>query len=356
MPANERMIMIAAHDQAAVDERLAVLQAIYAEHGVANPTVLLAPAWALLSPIAGTREPPHAPRALFAAADLLAEALTRTHPGGARANHARAMRGHICNVAERAGVTPELLLASDAVAVEPPVLSEALVKIALAAAEIARLSPAIGAIPTDMALPAAVVEVTDRAEARLEGWCTREKSEYLARAVLSQKPEVCVEIGIYGGRSLAPCAAALRENGIGKLWGIESWSPQASLEFSTHAVNDVWWRDVDYARIKREFLRFLVDEDLVSQVGVVEATSQRAIGLFDRIDFLHVDGGHSTYGSAEDVVLYVRKVATGGVIVFDDVNWASTRPAQGILAAVCEPIHTFHNEAGEAACIVYRKR
>ncbi|MBC6983719.1 class I SAM-dependent methyltransferase [Caulobacter sp. 17J80-11] len=350
------MIAVAERDQAAVAGLLAQIQDAHSRGGGSALQQMMPPAWALLAPVALTPEAPNGPLGLFSAADLVSGLLTEHFPGTARAERAQEIRTHIRRLAEAAGLSPMALLTADERNLDPQALSDTLASIARCAADIVRLSPLRQEVALDMPLPSGVSELIEKAEAQLQGWCSREKAEYLARAVLSQRPEICVEIGVFGGRSLIPCAAALRELGSGEIYGIESWSPQVSVEFNTSAVNDVWWRDIDYGAIKENFLRFLVDERLMREVRVIESSSQRSSQMFDRIDFLHIDGGHSTYGSSEDVILYVRKVVPGGIVVFDDVNWATTTPARLILEAVCDPIHTFYDEAGQPACMAFRKR
>jgi hypothetical protein len=195
------------------------------------------------------------------------------------------------------------------------------------------------------------------AEAKLEGWCSREKALVIARTVLQERPRTCVEIGIFGGRSLVPCAAALRHIGTGTIYGIEAWSPGVAIENTTSEDNDEWWSKVDFPGIKREFYRFVAATNLTPHVRLIEARSGRASALFDQIDFLHIDGSHSMVNAAEDVILYARKVRSGGIIVFDDVNWQSTAPAREILSMLCDTVTVLKNpESGEDICAVLRRR
>ncbi len=203
-------------------------------------------------------------------------------------------------------------------------------------------------------VPDAVRAVIEAAERQLEGWCTREKALALARLVLRERPQVCVEIGVYGGRSLMPCAAALRANGAGRIYGIEAWSNATALRHATQDTNDCWWRTVDFARIKRGFFRFVVDQDLSAQICLLETDSRRAAAAFEAIDFLHIDGGHSVLGAAEDVLHYAAKVRPGGIIVFDDTDWDTTLPAQHLLAALAQPLMT-DDQVNEAHYAIYRR-
>jgi hypothetical protein len=210
---------------------------------------------------------------------------------------------------------------------------------------------------TPQGIPREVFGLILDAEEQLVGWCSRDKAMIIARIVLQERPLVCVEIGIFGGRSLIPCAAALRYLGAGAIYGIEAWTPKVAVENVTNKGNDEWWATVDFASIKREFYRFVAAENLTEQVKVIEAPSNRAAALFDQIDFLHIDGSHSMVNAAEDVILYARKVRSGGTIVFDDVDWQSTAPAHALLASICDTVITLKDpQTGLDVCAVMRRR
>lgn len=173
----------------------------------------------------------------------------------------------------------------------------------------------------------------------LEGWCTPQKAMLLYSLVREHKPQNVVEIGIYGGRSIVPIAAALRDNGAGEVWGIETWSGAGATTHRTSILNDFNWMNIDFARIKKNFLDFILRHDLQSVVRIIEAPSDRCGGLFDRIDFLHIDGNHSTYSAAQDVVKFLPKVPPGGIVVFDDIDWLTTRAGLDILRDTCRLLH-----------------
>lgn len=191
----------------------------------------------------------------------------------------------------------------------------------------------------------------------LEGWCSPSKSLLLYDLARQHKPGTVVEIGIYGGRSIVPLAAALRDNGHGQVYGIETWSGSAATSYRTNIANDFWWMNIDFPKIKGDFLQFVVAHGLQDTIRVVEAASDRCGGLFDRIDMLHIDGGHSTYGAAQDVVNYVSKVPAGGIIVYDDINWPSTAAGLEILRDTCQLLHVvpaFGSET-EPGCAAFVK-
>jgi len=191
----------------------------------------------------------------------------------------------------------------------------------------------------------------------LEGWCSPQKAVLLYSLVREYKPAKVVEIGIYGGRSIVPIAAALKDNGAGEVWGIETWSGSAATSYRTGIANDFWWMNIDFTKIKGDFLEFVLRHRLHDTIRVVEAPSDRCGGLFDRIDMLHIDGNHSMYGAAQDVVNFVSKVPSGGIVVYDDINWPSTAAGLEILRDTCRLLHvvTAFGSDTEPGCAAFVK-
>jgi predicted O-methyltransferase YrrM len=264
-----------------------------------------------------------------------------------------AIMRHVDYLADKAGCHIAVLLGGGYFATSPQFIADALVNIGMLLQGTVRYQ--VKLLPDG--IPADVFSLILEAEAKLSGWCTREKALMLARIVLEERPKICVEIGVFGGRSLMPCAAALRHNGEGEIYGIEAWSPNVATENATNEVNDDWWTKVDFPGIKRAFYQFAAAANLTAQVRLIEAPSRRAAGLFDGIDFLHIDGSHSMINAAEDVILFVRKVRSGGIVVFDDINWKTTAPARELLREMCETVMTLKDpETDVEVCAVFRRR
>jgi predicted O-methyltransferase YrrM len=260
---------------------------------------------------------------------------------------------HVDYLAGKAGCPAAIVLGGGHFTTDPQIILDALANISavLQGASLHLPEPPPDGIPED------VFTLILEAEAKLAGWCSREKALLIARTVLQERPKTCVEIGVFGGRSLIPCAAALRHLGAGEIYGIEAWSPDVAIENVTNEANDDWWSKVDFACIKQEFYRFVAATNLTRHVRVIEAPSARAAGLFDQIDFLHIDGAHSVINAAEDVILYARKVRRGGIVVFDDVNWRSTAPALELLGALCDTVTVLKDPGtGLDICAMMRRR
>jgi predicted O-methyltransferase YrrM len=264
-----------------------------------------------------------------------------------------AIMPHVDYLANKADCSTEVILGGGRFLVHQQITWEALSHIGT----ILQMAAPKGSEKPPEGFPDDVFSMIVEAEEKLTGWCTREKALVISNIVLQERPQSCVEIGIFGGRSLVPCAAALRHNGTGAIYGIEAWNPQVAIENATDAGNDEWWSKVDFAEIKRAFFQFVAANDLTQQVRVIEAPSGRAAALFDQIDFLHIDGSHSLVNAVEDVILYARKVRSGGIVVFDDINWPSTAPARELLMVLCDVVTTLKDaDTGMDVCAVLRRR
>lgn len=192
----------------------------------------------------------------------------------------------------------------------------------------------------------------------LHGWCSKEKAEALAEIVVQHKPKVCVELGVFGGRSLIVIGLALREVGeCGMVWGIDPWTVDAAIEGNVGEANADWWKSIDIQDIRNKAMSAVTSQNLWANVSVIVAKSENVASLFNQIDFLHVDSNHSEEKSTLDVHLWSNRVKSGGHILFDDADWISTQKALSELkehyADVIRDIVT--PETG-SICRVFRKR
>lgn len=199
--------------------------------------------------------------------------------------------------------------------------------------------------------------VIEAGSVALEGWCSDYKTWLMYHLVREARPKVAVEIGIYGGRSIVPMAQALKDNGAGTVIGIESWRPSTATHYVTGIANDFWWQYVDYQKLKITFFDFLGAHKLMRHVSIMEASSTTAFHSIDSIDFLHIDGNHSSFGAAHDVVNYFSKLKPGGIVVFDDINWPTTHAGLEIIMSAAELIHVvpISDTQLTAGCAAFRK-
>lgn len=187
----------------------------------------------------------------------------------------------------------------------------------------------------------------------IEGWTNQEKAEVLASLVIDHKPQLLVEIGVFGGRSVFAQAFALRENGMGTIWGIDPWSLDAALEGDIGEENRKWWTEnVKLDDIYIGFMRGVLDMHLTQYIRWIRERGEVAAKLFNKasIDILHLDSNHSELCSSRDVGIWHNKVKPGGFFVMDDTDWPTQAKALKTLSDWgYEPVHK------SATFIVYKK-
>lgn len=162
---------------------------------------------------------------------------------------------------------------------------------------------------------------------QIVGWCSPEKAEKLMDLIHETGPKVCVEIGVFGGASVFPMAAALKFQNNGLIYGIDPWSAEDCREgFAEDDANALWWSSLDHEKIYRDFLKVMERHKLDSYTRVMRMNSKTAVLYFenDSIDILHIDGNHSAEVSLGDVKMFYPKLKTGGYLWFDDADWHET--------------------------------
>jgi hypothetical protein len=161
---------------------------------------------------------------------------------------------------------------------------------------------------------------------KIQGWCTKEKA--LAMANLVKPNDFCVELGVWGGKSLLPICLMTTN----KVIGIDAWKKDASLEGVNSIENHEWWSNVNHNEMFTYTKKLLTDYDC-KNARLMVSKSNMVYNKFqdESIDFLHQDSNHSEEISCEEVELYHKKVKKNGIWVFDDTNWETTKKAQELL-------------------------
>ena len=195
----------------------------------------------------------------------------------------------------------------------------------------------------------------------LEGWCVTRKAIELAELVIASDARFIFELGVFGGRSFLPMAAACAAKGSGYCIGLDSWSAKAALESLDPEDSDdrrqiAWWGKVDLPGIRDGAARAIYAANLIPFCVLIQMPSEQFAPLVapDSLDLLHIDGNHTVAASCRDVNIWLPKVRPGGHIAFDDAAWASTQPAQAILAASCD-LSSDQIEGG-SSWRIFRKR
>ena len=173
----------------------------------------------------------------------------------------------------------------------------------------------------------------------LEGWCTVEKALNFIDLVLEVKPKVCVELGVFGGKSLYPVAAALKllDNGSSVI-GVDPWDRFECIKYYDPVKDEAslrWWGKLNIDFIYSSYLHMLKRFDLEPYVDTIRSTSEEAEPQIENIDIIHMDGNHSRLVSSLDVILYLPKVRKGGYIWMNDATWADRAEAVELLKEGC---------------------
>jgi hypothetical protein len=189
----------------------------------------------------------------------------------------------------------------------------------------------------------------------LEGWGTTEKALNFIDLVLEVKPDVCVEIGVFGGRSLYPVASALKFLNHGIVYGIDPWDKFECIRYYDpveDSANLIWWGKLNLNYIYSSYAAMLRKYELEKYCVTLRMTSESAASEIEQIDILHIDGNHSEQASLRDVSLYLPKVRTGGYIWMNDSSWPERQEAVDLLLRSCDAVKLI--DGGN--CILFKKR
>lgn len=176
------------------------------------------------------------------------------------------------------------------------------------------------------------LEYIEKTVPTLHGWCTPEKAAHLYNLVLEQANPLCVELGVFAGRSLLPIAMGARAMG-GNTVGIDSWSKEACEQGVNDIANTDWWNAIDYDFFYNYSYKVMADAGLLSTTRLIRSKSTDAVSHFEpnSISVLHQDSNHSEQVTVEEVNLWCDKVKIGGYWIFDDTDWPTTQVAQSLL-------------------------
>lgn len=192
----------------------------------------------------------------------------------------------------------------------------------------------------------------------IQGWCSADKALAFVDIIIEHQPELCVEIGVFGGSSLIPQALALKQNGKGFIYGIDPWTKDAALEEMIHEDHKKWWSELNIDEIYEHALHNIKHFEVAKFCGLIREKAEDCVDRFqdESIDLLHIDGNHSEALSYKDATLYLPKVKVGGHIMFDDIwwteegNYVTTRKAIMHLLTCCDKVDTINGD-----CLLLKK-
>lgn len=205
-----------------------------------------------------------------------------------------------------------------------------------------------------MSLPKHIQEAVEHYLAHMEGWTEPERGCEMAEKILETKAQVCVDIGVFAGRSTIAMGFASRELGNSMVYGIDNWNPGSAADNDDQKEGVEWWeKKSNLETIHQLCMRSIWDHRLEPWVTIIRAKSEHVHQLFPRIDFLNIDGGHSEATSCRDVFLYLPKVRKGAYVFMDDTGWPSTQRAIKMIEKQCDLVNTV---TGKTESRTYKKR
>ena len=187
------------------------------------------------------------------------------------------------------------------------------------------------------------------------GWCSDEKAAAFAQLVLDIQPEVCVELGVFGGKSLLPVAAALKAIGKGVVIGIDPFDGEiVSKSYDPILDSDdvAYWAQVDFKGLTSHLAGQIRKHALNEHVLLINNTSDASISLLPPIDILYIDGCLTEAASSQDASLYLPLVKKGGYIWVSNVPFEERQAALEILEPECDFVKVI--ESGCSA--LFKKR
>jgi Cephalosporin hydroxylase. len=189
----------------------------------------------------------------------------------------------------------------------------------------------------------------------LEGWCSEEKAIHFIDLVLETKPDLCVEIGVFGGSSLYPVVSALKFLKKGVVIGIDPWDRLECIQYFDPVedkANIEWWGLLDLNKVYESYQNVLRKYALEKYCITIKKTAEKAAAEVGTIDILYIDGNHSEVMSTKDVTLYLPKVRSGGYIWINDTLWPTMQKAVELLSGSCDAIKLIDN----GNCILFKKK
>lgn len=137
-----------------------------------------------------------------------------------------------------------------------------------------------------------------------------------------------------------PQALAMRDNGRGRVIGIDSWKNADAMEAGNDPTDDPrdaeWWSKCDLHSVHKDCMEQIWKLGLDKWVTIIRSTSQDAAYLVPRMDCLTIDGNHSEIASVRDVSLFLPKLNQNGYLFFDDTDWPQTQKALKMVKEKCK--------------------
>lgn len=196
-----------------------------------------------------------------------------------------------------------------------------------------------------------------------DGWCWEEKALKLAEAAWTLRPNLVVEVGVFGGKSFIPLAAVVAhlESMAGtplpshEIHGIDPWLASAAVKDNEGTAHEPFWGNQGMLDAVYNRARQSVDRLQSPVVHLFRETSETAFHRYadNQIGILHLDGNHADQQAFADVQRWWPKLRSGGIFVMDDTAWESQKRAVEWLKERGQVVWEYN--AGGNSCMFFLK-
>ncbi len=179
------------------------------------------------------------------------------------------------------------------------------------------------------------------------GWISLDKAgcliDYVDEICRDVESPICVEIGVYAGKSILPVALELKRNAKGIIYAIDPWTNEEATK-GYDGINYDYWSQVNLQEKFQLFNKMINEFELGEYVVTIKETSDMA-PEFKNINLLHIDGQH-TDQAIRDAKKYAVNVELNGYCIVDDVDWGEVENVPKFLEKIgFVPIHSIGSTA-----------
>jgi len=164
------------------------------------------------------------------------------------------------------------------------------------------------------------------------GWISLNKAgcliDYVDEICRDVESPVCVEIGVYAGKSVLPIALELKRNAKGIIYAIDPWTNEEATK-GYNGINYEYWNKIDLNQKLGIFESMIHEFEIKDYISIIKEPSDTAPEIRN-INLLHVDGQH-TDQSLRDVRKYASQITLNGYCVIDDVDWGRVADVPNLL-------------------------
>jgi len=160
------------------------------------------------------------------------------------------------------------------------------------------------------------------------------KTYLMAYLILKNNLKTFVEIGVYRGMSLFPVTYAIKQNN-GMSYGVDPYNIDDAKEFDVDEdlkkQIDEFFDELDFENIYQNVIKLKSEFGFEKHLELIRKKSSESVEFFRKnnitIDMLHIDGNHDTKYVMEDVELFLPLLKPKSIVVMDDIDWNSVKPA-----------------------------